>query len=749
MNSLTDLNTGLTARVTIGPFRGSLGATVNQPSSTRRLVSFGAFRCDLTARELHKNGIKVKMADQPFHLLAMLLERPGEVVTRQELEQELWPGQTELDRADNLNTAIKKVRTALDDEAERPRFIETLPRRGYCFIGHIENGDSNGNGSSPAAIQDVGPMGVAAPREPAPSVQLLGTQRSPQYVFRKWKRAAVASATVTAALFAYWWFTPLPRPRVTRIDQITFSARVDTPVKPVDDGQHIYYIRRAGDHWDLMATVLGEGDGRRIDAPGKSAMVLDVSPNRTRLLVATFEKRDGNDPLWIMPSEGGAANRLGVITPSAAFSPDGKWIAYANRGGIFLMDADGLNQHKLADPGVLATWISWSPDGQRLRFTIGPSDGSQSIWEISRLGQDLHELPLKTTEASSVCCGTWMNGGGYYVFAADVAGRWDVWAVREQSSWRRHPWHAVQLTFGPNSAVSPAAAVDGRHILYYSGVLRQRMQRFDLHSRNFVPLRIGNESLLSYSRDGRWIAYVDAQTHALIRSRTDGSERLDLSSSEVNPEFPRWSPDGRWIAFQGRAADRAGALYIVAATGGPVQRLLANEKNLGDVDWSSDGRRLVASHGLRGGDDDESELLIIEFATQRAERIPGSDHLAASRWSPDGRYISATSADQTQLKLFDASTNRWQVIAHGEALGISVWSPDGHYLYFQDLLGSGEQLRRYDVNKRVTETVVDFSGILNSGVSRCGLMGVMPDGSPIVEFNRSDYDLFSAEVSLP
>lgn len=692
------------------------------------------------------------MADQPFHLLAMLLERSGEVVTRQELEQQLWPGQAELDRADNLNTAVKKVRVALEDEAERPRFIETLPRRGYCFIGHVENVDGKDSSASRLKMQGVSSEGVAERQAARATNRVASQQSGAQSISGRRKRAAVVSGAIAGALFALWWFTPLTRPRVTRIDEITFSARIDTPVKPVVDGQHIYYIRRAGDHWDLMETMLGEGDGRRIDAPGKSAMVLDVSPDHTKLLIATFEKRDGQNELWLAPSKGGAATRLGIIASTAAFSPGGEQIAYANGNSLFMMDANGLNRRKLDDFSGAPSWLSWSADGERLRFTMNSTSNHNGgfIWEVSSAGTNLHPVPLKPVDPLSVCCGTWTRDGRYYVFSSSQGGQWNLWSIRESGSWRRNQAGAVQLTFGPNSTISGTVAADGKHVFYYSGVWRQELQRFDLTSREFVPLPVaGNALQLAYSRDGRWVAYVDGETRALFRCRTDGTDRLELASSTVAPGFPRWSPDSKRIAFEGRAAGQGGALYIVAAAGGPVEQLLANEQQLGDGDWSSDSHHLVAWHETPNKETDSSALLIVDLVTKHLEQVPGSDHLAMSRWSPDGRYISATLEDQTQLKLFDVATKRWQVVARGEALGISVWSPDARYLYFQDLLGRGEQLRRYDVNSKTTSTVFDFSEFLKSGVSRCALFATAPDGSPIVAFNRSFYDLFSADVTLP
>lgn len=99
-----------------------------------RPVRFAAFELDLRSGELRKSGVKVSLQDQPFHVLALLVQNAGEVVTREELRKSLWPADTFVDFEDGLNTTIKKIRMALGDSAENPRFIETLPRRGYRFI---------------------------------------------------------------------------------------------------------------------------------------------------------------------------------------------------------------------------------------------------------------------------------------------------------------------------------------------------------------------------------------------------------------------------------------------------------------------------------------------------------------------------------------------------------------------------------------------------------------------------------------
>ena len=110
---------------------------MNSPASSSRKVRTGLFEIDLASGQLHKNGRRLPLQEQPFRVLAMLLEHPGEVVTRQELQARLWPADTYVGFDEGLNTAIRKLRTAFGDSAGNPRFIETLPRRGYRFIAPV------------------------------------------------------------------------------------------------------------------------------------------------------------------------------------------------------------------------------------------------------------------------------------------------------------------------------------------------------------------------------------------------------------------------------------------------------------------------------------------------------------------------------------------------------------------------------------------------------------------------------------
>jgi cholera toxin transcriptional activator len=131
-----------------------------QSNSAGKIVRFGLFEVDLSAGELRKNGVRIRLQEQPFQVLAFLLERPAEVVTREELRQKLWPADTFVDFDHSLNTAVNKLREALGDSASSPRYVETLARRGYRFLASVEREETNvpAAGSSNRAPAGTAPV---------------------------------------------------------------------------------------------------------------------------------------------------------------------------------------------------------------------------------------------------------------------------------------------------------------------------------------------------------------------------------------------------------------------------------------------------------------------------------------------------------------------------------------------------------------------------------------------------------------
>src|SRR5438874_10354976 len=124
---------------------------------SRSILRFGVFEVDVRSGELRKQGVRIKLQEQPFHVLAVLLQRPGEVVTPEEMRSQNWPADTFVDFDNSLNTAVNKLREALGDSADSPRFIETLPRRGYRFIAPVTGGDGAAGGTA-AGVSAVTPI---------------------------------------------------------------------------------------------------------------------------------------------------------------------------------------------------------------------------------------------------------------------------------------------------------------------------------------------------------------------------------------------------------------------------------------------------------------------------------------------------------------------------------------------------------------------------------------------------------------
>lgn len=147
---------------------------MSQPTANSRVIRFGLFEVDLESRELRKAGIRIKLHEQPFLILEMLLESPGEIVTREELKNKLWTKDTFVDFDLSLNSAVKKLRQALNDDSENPRFVETLYRRGYRFIGPVNGTIVNGTTSDASAQLEA-----SAPRIPPPPSTDRGWFRRP------------------------------------------------------------------------------------------------------------------------------------------------------------------------------------------------------------------------------------------------------------------------------------------------------------------------------------------------------------------------------------------------------------------------------------------------------------------------------------------------------------------------------------------------------------------------------------------
>jgi DNA-binding winged helix-turn-helix (wHTH) protein len=286
---------------------------VSSPDLPESAIRFAEFAVDFEAGELHRNGAKVKLQGQPFEILALLLKRPGRVVTREELRRQLWPTDTFVDFEHGLNAAVNRLREALGDSAEEPRFIETVPRRGYRFIAPLNNGPA----TSIATLSDVGLESATATLDPRLSAARLSEKRQTE---RSGPRCAVLAGAVllSAALLGYIFTRPSSPPRVVRYLQLTsdtlgksaaYANELPSPL--VTDGSRLYFMEGPLGVARLAQVSTAGGDTVLFPAPFRIRRVLDISPNRHELLVSTSgERLQAENPLMVLPLPVGSPHRL-------------------------------------------------------------------------------------------------------------------------------------------------------------------------------------------------------------------------------------------------------------------------------------------------------------------------------------------------------------------------------------------------------------------------------------------------------
>ena len=721
---------------------------MEQASRSPRL-KFGPYLVDLAAGEIRKNGSRLRLQEKPLRVLALLAERQGELVTREELRKRLWPADTFVDFETGLNTAVSKLRDALSDSADKPRYIETIPRRGYRFIASVEVLASTTPPIRAPAIETTVRLEYTEVGEPA--IRQPATQPAPP------ARAAVlfrivAAAAVFILLFTFWWLTPLPEPRMWDTFPLTANGKQDFLVRPATDGVRIFYVQRAGDHYELMQVSSAGGEPRKMDAPFRNSLIWDVSPDGSQYLLTSFVHRGDPSPLWSWPATGASPIKLdNLISGNATWSPDGKLLAFHNGHDLLLANADGTGQHSLHTFLEEPDSPVWSPDSQTIRFTLNDSDrDTHTIWQIRPDGTDLHQILLGWPNRSRICCGTWTPDGRYFIFA-EFSERRRLWALRERGDWwRRSPAGPFLLESQPNGSMSPLVGRDGQHIYFYALGTQESLEVMDTASHQFTSLLPDIRAILpSFSRDGQWVSYVRFSTGALWVSRIDGQAPRQISTPGLAVAFPRWSPDGLTLAFAGMKQGEPARIYTVDAQGGHLESLVSTTDALVDPDWAADGSSIIATRRRSSSQSAQSTLTVISLKSRSMEDIPDSANLSGPRWSANGNFIAAVNQATQDLKLYDVSARKWRSIAHGQYIGLPEWSRDGKSLYYQDLLAPGEPLFRWNLVSNSVELVTNFQKVLDSGVHRCSFITLTAQDEPVIGFQRGVSDIYGASLSLP
>ena len=714
------------------------------------LVRFKTFELDLVTRELRRDGQRLKLHGHPIDVLAILLERPGQLVPREELRRKLWPKDTFVDFEQILNNSIGKLRDALGDQVDEPQFIETLPRLGYRFIAPV----------NAALPDDPPPTGEIAES----SVVVLETGHPVQAqpvsepkTSKRWS-AWITVAAVGALLGgALWYFRrPWPPLRVTHYEQITLDYRKKIPVGT--DGARLYL--NLFFYLDAPAQVAASGGAVTLFPVAlPRPFLMDVSSDGSNLLV-TSEDDSRRRSLWSVQTAGGTSRRLLSLDDapiaSASWLPDGKLVAYCTSyGKIYVMRSDGTDSHKVADapgrPGEYAGSIRWSPDGSRIRFTW-----NHKLWEVSSSGSGLHPLLPDWHASEWQCCGRWAPDGKFFVFlliepmvtntASTIpAGR--IWAIDERRAffWPNEP---IQLASGPMRWGSPIPSRDGKRIFTRGVTLRGELVRFDSKTRELQPYLSGiSAEFVTFSPDGKSLAYVTFPQGILWKANRDGSNPTQLTDPPLYPTLLNWSPDGRQILFTAANPEGLMKIYVVSSQGGKPQLLLPSDSRFHfNPNWSPDGRRIVFETRETANAWQRS-FQILDLSNGQATKVPGSERFWSPRWSPDGRYIDGLTLGTinrdhvfNSLAVFDLKTQKWSVLREG-VNDYPVWSHDGKFIYFVRL-AQDPGVYRIRPSGGDVERVVDLKDYRYTGVYTF-FFGLDPEDTPLLLRDTGIDDIFA------
>ena len=699
---------------------------MERPAVNPNTVHFGLFEVDLQARELRKSGVKIKLNDQPFQVLAMLLERPGEIVTREELQTRLWPSDTFVDFDLSLNSAVKKLRQALGDESDNPRFVETLYRRGYRFIAPVSNHAPHaGDGTEPSLVDSV------KSKEPAA---------------RSWKRLALITAGCVVLLVAALVFKLMarPSPRILGFTQITSGGKVHQLSALATDGQRLYFQAADRDRIALAQVSVTGGDSVLIPTPFDNAFLGDIAPDGSSLLISSFEGTAKDGPVWILPLPAGAPRALGTMTAySAAWSPGGRRLIFADGADLYEVNPDGSDARKLATLTARIGDVRISPDGQKIRVTVNDlKTGFSELWELNRDGSQPHPLLPNWNDSPHECCGRWTPDGRYFLFTSLREGRNSIWALSERRSWLQQKAKPVQLTNGPLDFWMPVPSKDGKRIFAMGGQSRSEVLRYD--GRSFVPYIDGaSVTDLAFSADGQRVAYISVPEGALWTSKIDGRDRIELSDPSVmEAALPRWSPDGNQIAFMARTQNTDWRAHLAVVNGHGLRELIPGATAGFDPGWSPDGKSIVLAANDLGGT--SSRISILDLQTAKVAPVPGGENLFSPRWSPDGRYIAAITTDSQALMLFDRANQQWTVLAR-MGIGFPSWSHDGQYLYFDSILTEDPAFFRLRIRDQQLERLVSLKDIHRLWGPNGEWSGLGPDDSLLVTRNISSPEIYALD----
>jgi Tol biopolymer transport system component/DNA-binding winged helix-turn-helix (wHTH) protein len=714
------------------------------------LIRFGLFELNTASRQLLKQGRRVRLQEQPLRILEVLLERPGQLVTRQQLISLLWPSDVHVDFELGLNGAIKRLRLALDDSSDNPIFIETVPKRGYRFLAPVH--------SAPAPVNTVdlragdvttAPGGVERRRTVAPQTE-PPTSSAPVAQPRPKSRViqfSIPMVLVTVLLAAGYLLRPFtPALRVTHIAKLSNTGQAWSQESLFSDGPRLYYTSaKFGKGYQLRQILLNGNEDTPVAGIAPDVVVKNLSPDGTTFLsISQTDLTVGRpSPLWIEPVIGGPSRRIGnFVSNDAAWSPDGNSLAFALGHELHFASHEGTGDRIVARAPGTIIYPRWSPDGRRVRYSVSAAQSELTIWEVSADGTNAHPLDFQWSGTPMEGYGEWTADGRFYIFASKRDGVSNLWAIEEETDWlHRRRLEPIQLTAGPINYSRPLPSRDGARIFALGLQNAGELLRYDVATKTFAPYLGGlSADHVDFSRDGQWMTYVSYPDGMLWRARSDGTQQLQLTFPPTRVTNPRWSPDGKRILFVSRPAGNLPKLYTISVDGGNPEPVVSEAHAQTSANWSPQGDFIYYGRDPEGENQDIS-IYRADVRSGRSENIPGSERLFAPLCSPDGRYLAAqsTSGDH-HLILIDLQTNNRTVLS-ATKVDYPAWSADSQFLYVNGFAIDQPVISRIHVPdgkvQKVTETPFPTTGVYGNW------SGLAPDGSPLLFRSHVQTDVYA------
>ena len=698
-----------------------------------RIIRFGVFEINLATGELRQRGQKVKLQEQPFQILVALLERPGELVTREELHSKLWPADTFVDFDHGLNAAVKRLRDALGESAERPMFVETVARRGYRFIGNVEQSGA----TSPDLSRQSGPT-LDAEKGLIPVQGLLETVSRPWS--RNWRFALAGLVIVgVAGLTAAWLLlrkelrsnvsnaSPTLQRLTTNPSQNGIIASAISP-----DGKYLAYSDKTGVYLRLLST----GELHALLPNVSNVTSLAWFPDGSQLL-ASWATPPENKQLWALSIVGGAPRQLSNEGWAASVSPDGSQILFLKRADfaemgheIWVMRTNGADPRKLLSfPEEQVATPAWSPDGKWIAYVknrFGPY--AQETWiEAFNLEQGTSKT-LLTGQSVEGWGMTWLPDGRL-IYAIDeplsIPNSSNFWTARIDLSSGQFVEQPVRITSGDGFVVKPSTTADGKRLVFNRTrpqadiyVAEFSAQRLQLGTPQQLTFDDADDLPFDWTLDNKAVLFISSRTgtEGIFRQRISETSAEMLVSDGERKKICRLSPDGTQVLYlvSTNPADNFARVRLMRASvnGGPPQMVL-EAPGLDNYQCSrSSAAVCVFSQQNKG----ELAFSIFDLKSGKSREFTNLQHPALGwNWSlsPDGAIIAATvfGADENRIRLLPVSggpVRDLRVKGHtgfnsvdwaADSKGLFVSSnPTGwrQSLLYVNLSGNARQIRQVD-----------------------------------------------------